>query len=164
MSHDCDCSSCQETDSRWAYTRKMKLAKEKDCPRGIHVPSLWSSNPKNGESEYRCDACHEWCDNKGNRVVFPRVPGEKDHYPCPSDCWCLGLKPSKHIMDIPTPCRLCGLTGPHFCVGKVKPFDEGDLARLAEDLKCKTHPRYQAKRKPRVACEACWRKYITLNP
>ena len=27
-------------------------------------------------------------------------------------------------------------------------------------MKCPTHPRYQAKRKPRLACEECWRKWF----
>ena len=26
--------------------------------------------------------------------------------------------------------------------------------------KCKVHPRYQALRKPRASCEACWRMWI----
>ncbi len=30
-------------------------------------------------------------------------------------------------------------------------------------MKCK-HRDYQAKRRPRVNCEACWRKYIEKHP
>lgn len=27
-------------------------------------------------------------------------------------------------------------------------------------MKCRKHPKYQAKRKPKVACEACWILYF----
>jgi len=30
-------------------------------------------------------------------------------------------------------------------------------------MKCKRHPRYQAKRKPRLACEDCWRKWFAAE-
>ncbi len=32
------------------------------------------------------------------------------------------------------------------------------------DLKCSVHRRYQAKRRPRVNCEACWRMYVANHP
>jgi hypothetical protein len=32
------------------------------------------------------------------------------------------------------------------------------------DTKCAEHKRYQAKRRPRVPCEACWRMYVAAHP
>lgn len=29
---------------------------------------------------------------------------------------------------------------------------------------CKSHPRYEAKRKPRSTCEDCWKLYFLKNP
>jgi hypothetical protein len=114
MSHDCDCDSCQETDSRWARNRLLIKAKEIDCPKGRHISELWSSRPGNGESEYRCAACKVWVTQKGVQVYFPEVA---------------------KTPAVP-------LAAPQ----------------------CPEHPRYQAKRKPRLPCEACWRKFIYLNP
>lgn len=30
-------------------------------------------------------------------------------------------------------------------------------------MRCKKHPRYKAKRKPRLACMGCWCLYLTFN-
>ncbi len=37
-------------------------------------------------------------------------------------------------------------------------------SELSDQYRCKTHPRYQAKGKPRSTCEGCWRLWIALNP
>ncbi len=37
-------------------------------------------------------------------------------------------------------------------------------AEPAEPTRCEDHRKYQAKRKPRTACEACWRMFIARNP
>ncbi len=37
------------------------------------------------------------------------------------------------------------------------------VARTIEYSKCKIHPRYQAKRKPRLACEACWSLWFKVK-
>ena len=45
--------------------------------------------------------------------------------------------------------------------------DDVLAAAVARDIawhKCAEHRRYQAKRKPRVACEGCWRLYLRVNP
>lgn len=39
-----------------------------------------------------------------------------------------------------------------------------DEAEKLKNAKCAEHPRYQAKRKPRLPCEACWRYFVRLNP
>lgn len=33
-----------------------------------------------------------------------------------------------------------------------------------EPLSCTVHKKYQAKRKPRTVCEACWRMFIASHP
>lgn len=35
--------------------------------------------------------------------------------------------------------------------------------RAYKNVSCKLHRRYQAKRVPRVLCEACWRAYILMK-
>jgi len=35
---------------------------------------------------------------------------------------------------------------------------------IPEPLSCQDHKKYQAKRKPRTVCEACWRMFIDRNP
>lgn len=43
-------------------------------------------------------------------------------------------------------------------------WQRAEHMRRYTPLKCKDHPRYQAKRKPRVACEMCWRMWIEKSP
>lgn len=38
------------------------------------------------------------------------------------------------------------------------------IERDIEFHKCSEHRRYQAKRKPRAACEGCWRLWLRINP
>jgi len=78
-----------------------------------------------------------------------------------------------HRMSVP--CKDCGMTGAHFCPGK-RPEKAAilDKIQLDEDLralkalftppKCKKHRQYKAMRRPRTACEACWRQWIAKNP
>ncbi len=115
MSHDCDCGSCQETDSRWAYARRLTAAKENDCPKGKHIAELWSTRPGPDEYEYRCAACRIWTTQKG-----------------------VAIKDAQALAN-----RALALIGAPVCP---------------------EHQRYQAKRRPRLSCEGCWRRYIFLNP
>lgn len=63
MSHDCDCSDCQDTDSRWAPWRRTQKALKEDCPRGVHVAEL--ERASSDGCEYRCMHCKTPTDKKG---------------------------------------------------------------------------------------------------
>jgi hypothetical protein len=134
MSHDCDCSDCQETDSRWAYARRLKVAKEKDCPRGEHIVELWMSHPPPGQGKYRCPACDLWTDSSGKHQHIWRELTTDD-------------------VDGPRGC-MCGAREP----------SEKPPTKTVEAPICYLHKRYQGKRQPRVNCADCWRRYIHLNP
>lgn len=68
MSHDCDCDSCQATDSRWAPHRATQRALKEDCPFGRHVADLWRSHGVNGEAEYKCRHCSIWMTENGKAL------------------------------------------------------------------------------------------------
>lgn len=73
-------------------------------------------------------------------------------------------------------CPDCGALGSHFCPGpdrKIAIIEamerkiDRKIFEMLDDrgtFRCKKHPKYQAKRRPRTACEACWRRWISLNP
>lgn len=91
----------------------------------------------------------------------------------------MDLSPKKSLigldsMPIEAPCSACGTLGAHYCVGKLDGMlnkwitassrrEELERAKAAGS-QCPDHKRYQAKRKPRSACEGCWRIWIALNP
>lgn len=122
MSHDCDCDSCQATDSRWAPHRATQKALKDDCPRGVHVADLWRATVGVGAkttAEYKCKHCRVTVDAEGKRSVLPMAELRADL--------------NRKLLE--------------------------DSAPM-----CPDHRRYQAKRKPRVACEGCWRRYIHIKP
>jgi hypothetical protein len=163
MSHDCDCDSCQETDSRWAYSRRLDKARVDDCPKGKHIAELWSTSPKPGEGMYRCGACRTWCDQKG-RQYEPENESNED-YRQRKSMEILGISDDNYPLTSPEAWS---------SAGKVSYRPVMDMPSLREEMnrklrelsapECKKHPRYQAKRKPRVPCEGCWRKYVHINP
>lgn len=172
MSHDCDCSDCQETDSRWAYSRRMDRAKKDDCPKGTHIPGLWSTNPRAGEATYRCDACQVWCDGNGNLVKQGQLKMKNESN---ED---YRARMSAEMLSL---CQRCGALGAHYCtLASQIELDQRTAQEILDrvDIKsgmnlklleasapvCKKHPRYQAKRKPMGACESCWRRYVHLHP
>ena len=66
MSHDCDCSDCMETDSRWAPWRAARAAK-KDCDAGKHVSTMMRCTVGDPSSiEYWCTHCHALCTKRGS--------------------------------------------------------------------------------------------------
>ena len=66
------------------------------------------------------------------------------------------------------PCPDCGLRGAHYCTGPKRVIDMRplrDLFKRPQDpKKCKKHRQYKAIRRPRTACEACWRRWVYLHP
>lgn len=85
------------------------------------------------------------------------------------------------ILPMPAMCQFCDAIGAHFCKGQQGTrvgsaedglrgwIDESNRRKELERAKsgstqCPDHKRYQAKRKPRTNCEACWRIWIALNP
>lgn len=85
------------------------------------------------------------------------------------------------ICDTPvTGCGACGALGAHFCIGRPNKREIAERKRRSREWReiarqivkqyehatgqCPDHRRYQGKRKPRTACEGCWRIWIALNP
>ncbi len=91
VSHDCDCSDCMETDSRWAPYRETQRALKEDCPKGKHVADLLRAtitrDGKRDTAEWWCKHCKVLTDEKGNSLnlkigVMARVHKKDLTCPC----------------------------------------------------------------------------------
>jgi hypothetical protein len=77
VSHDCDCDSCQATDSRWAPHRATQKALKDDCPVGRHVADLLRATlGEPGSAEYWCLHCRVLTDAKGRALSKYRALDE----------------------------------------------------------------------------------------
>ena len=94
-------------------------------------------------------------------------------YPKPEDSSVARVEPEFDRAIYDTCCEACGALGLHFCTGvPSKQAPRWDLERDQDLLAyaqinlptCKRHRRYKGLRRPRTACEDCWRRWIALNP
>lgn len=141
MSHDCDCDSCQATDSRWAPHRATQRALKEDCPFGRHVADLWRSHGANGEPEYKCKHCNVWVTESGKAKEKAVNPKE----------WSIGDRYFYQAGPLP----------------EDRDEEERKKAKAITDLvkcPCKDHRTYKALRRPRSSCEVCWRFFVKMNP
>jgi len=80
----------------------------------------------------------------------------------PCDCWC--HKPKQKIqIDLSDPDTRATFESAQQAKREVASWPAWKRGEV-EKPSCSKHRRYQAKRKPRVPCEACWRMYITKHP
>jgi hypothetical protein len=83
VSHDCDCDSCQATDSRWAPHRATQRALKEDCPFGRHVADLlrgstsYVGGKRFDTAEWWCLHCRVLTDAKG-KVLKPKYKALDD--------------------------------------------------------------------------------------
>lgn len=100
-------------------------------------------------------------------------------YPCSCSCHRRNQEP-RPILPMPKGCDSCGAYGAHYCPGPrrrsigsrretelewreiAKEIVQADHAQNGKP--CPDHKRYQAIRRPRVNCEACWRLWIFRHP